>query len=201
MLYRDKKKSQPGGTSERKAPPKWSQKSAHVPHEKTHQVGGHDRVERLGLQHHAARHGVHQHLVDGDVGELGGDLGGDLVPEHHAVALGVALGHDGEEPAGAGARRLEREAHDPLDAVAREHGQLRGRLPGLPAVAPPALARVLALRVLAHDHPVQVARLAAPQRRLRAAEDLGRPHVRVLLEGLADGQAEAPERDVIGYVL
>ncbi|KAI9903736.1 hypothetical protein N3K66_000265 [Trichothecium roseum] len=160
-------------------------------------TNGDNGVEGLGLEHHPRGHGVDEHLVHGDVGEVFGDLGGYLIPQDHAVALGVALGDDGEEAAGPGPGGLEGEAHQPLDAVAGEDGDLGGRLPGLAAVGTPALARVLALAVLAHDDPVQVAGGAVPERGLRAGEDAGGTHVGVLLEGLADGQAEAPEGDMV----
>jgi hypothetical protein len=39
-----------------------------------------------------------------------------LVPEHHAVLLGVALGQAGVLPARTLAREVEGEAHDPLAA-------------------------------------------------------------------------------------
>jgi hypothetical protein len=164
------------------------------------QVGGDNGVKGLGLEDHAARHGVDEHLVLGDVGEVLGDLGGDLVPEHHTVALGVALGDDGQQLARALLRRLKGEADDALHGVAGEDGHLGRRLPGLAAVRPAALAGVLALAVLADDDPVQVARRAVAQGRLRAAEDLGGSHVGVLLEGLANGQSETPEGNVVRNV-
>ena len=82
----------------------------------TYQVRGNDCIETFGLQHHPTGHGIDEHFLDGDICEFLGDLGGDFVPEHHAVALGVALGHDGEMLAGPLLRDLEREADDALDA-------------------------------------------------------------------------------------
>ena len=64
----------------------------------------------------------------------------------------------------------------------------------------PAHAGVLALGVLAHDHPVQVLGLAALERRVDAGQDARGPHVGVLVEALADLQAQAPQRDVVGDV-
>jgi hypothetical protein len=60
-----------------------------------------------------------------------------------------------------------------------------------------ALAGVLAFAVFADDDPVEIARLAVAQRGLGALEDACWSHVGVLLEGLADGEAKTPERDVI----
>ena len=76
------------------------------------QVGRDDRVERLRLQRHAHGHGVDQHLVPGDVGKFLRDLGGDLVPHHHAVALRVRLGDHRQQLARPRLRQLEGEAHD-----------------------------------------------------------------------------------------
>ena len=45
----------------------------------------------------------------------------------------------------------------------------------------------LAFAVFANDDPVEVPRCAVTERGLGAAEDFGRSHVCVLLEGLADG--------------
>src|SRR3954453_14087205 len=59
-------------------------------------------------------------------------------------------------------------------------------------------ARVFTLGILAHDHPIDVA--PALERRLDARQHSRRPHVRVLVESLADRQAQAPERHVIGHV-
>ena len=67
-------------------------------------------------------------------------------------------------------------------------------------VRPAADAGVLALGVLAHDHPVEVVRAAALERRVDAGKDARRPDVGVLVEALADLQAQAPERDVVGDV-
>ena len=84
--------------------------------------------------------------------------------------------------------------------MARENSRLGRDLPCLSAVRASALSCVLAFAVLAHNHPVQRARGAVSQGRFGAAEDLGRTDVGVLLEGLADGEAKAPEGDVIGDV-
>ena len=69
-----------------------------------------------GLERHAHRHGVDQHLVPGHVRELLRDLGGDLVPHHHGVALRVRLRHDREQLARTRLGQLEREPHDALHA-------------------------------------------------------------------------------------
>lgn len=72
-----------------------------------------------------------------------------------------------------------------------------GYFPWLADVRPAALAGVLALAVFADDDPVEVAGAAVLQRGDGAPEDAGGADVGVLLEGLADGEAEAPEGDVV----
>src|SRR5438045_3133964 len=93
---------------------------------------------------------------------------------------------------------LEGEAVHALDAAAREGGHLDGDFSRQPVMYAAAGARVFTLGVLAHDHPVDVA--PAIERRLDAGQHSRRPHVRVLVEPLADRQAQAPERQVIGHV-
>ena len=68
---------------------------------------------------------------------------------------------------------------------------------GWPWCTRPPTPGVLALGVLAHDHPVEVRRRAALQRRVDAGQDARRPHVGVLVEALADLQPQAPQRDVV----
>lgn len=164
------------------------------------QVGRDDGIDTLGVQDHTGGHGIDQHLVHSDIGEVPGNLLGHLVPEDHPVALGIALGHDGQELARALLGRLEGKAHDALDAVAREDGDLGRAFPGLAGVRAAALTGVLTLAVLADDDPVEIAGVAFAQGRLRAAEDPGWSHIGVLLEGLADSQTETPEGNVVGNV-
>ena len=152
------------------------------------------------VAHHAHGHGVDQHLVPGDVRELARDLGGDLVPHHHAVALGVGLGDDGQELARPRAGQLEREAHDAGDAGAGEDHHLGADLLRQAAMRAAALAGVLALGVLAHDHPVELLGRDVAQRAGDPGQDAGRADVGVLVERLADREPQAPERDVVGHV-
>ena len=65
---------------------------------------------------------------------------------------------------------------------------------------PSADRRVLAFVVLAHDPEVDVAGLAAGERRADPGHQPHRPQVDVLLELPADRDQQAPERDVIGHV-
>jgi DNA-binding transcriptional LysR family regulator len=74
------------------------------------------------------------------------------------------------------------------------------RLDRVPFVHAPADTGIFAFRVLAHDHPVELARRAMFQRRFDAGEDARGPHVRVLVEALAALQPQAPQCDVVGDV-
>ena len=161
------------------------------------QVGRDDHVQALGLQHHARGHGVDQLLVGRDARKLGRGLGKHLVPQHHAVALRVGLGHQRQVPPGPALRQGEGEAHDPPAAGPREHRGLDADLLGQAAMHAPAGAGVLALRVLAHHDPVELARRDVAQRTRHARQQARRPDVGVLVEALADRQAQAPQRDVV----
>lgn len=62
------------------------------------------------------------------------------------------------------------------------------------------LTSVLAFAVLTDNHPIKVSDITVAQGRLCAAEDTRGTHIGVLLEGLADGETEAPEGDVVGNI-
>ncbi len=164
------------------------------------QVAGDDDIDALGLQHHARGHGVDQLAAPADIGIFLRHLGGDLVPHHHGVALRVGLGDDGELPPRPPLRQSEGKAHDAQHARAGEDRGLRRDFLGQAAMDAPAIAGIFALAVLAHDHPVEVARRAVAQRRRDARQHACRPHIGVLVEALADRQPQSPQRDVVGNV-
>jgi hypothetical protein len=60
-----------------------------------------------------------------------------------------------------------------------------------------AIAGIFALTVLADDEPVQSAGCEVAQGAADTRKDAGRPDIGVLVEALADRQAQAPQRDVI----
>lgn len=167
---------------------------------KTHQITRYNRIQTLRLQHHPRRHRINQHLINPDVRKLARQARRNLIPQHHPVALRIALRHHGQQLPWACLRRLERKPEDPLHAHPAEDGRLGGHFPGEAAVRATPLPRVLAFTVLAHNHPVETAHRAVAQGGAGAAEDPGRAHVSVLLEGLADGEPQAPEGNVIGDV-
>ena len=89
-------------------------------------------------------------------------------------------------------------AHHALDADAREDRRLHRHLDWQADVGPAADAGVLALGVLADDDEVDVARLLPGQRALDPRQEDAGAVAHVLLEALADRQAQAAQRDVIG---
>ena len=56
------------------------------------QVGRDHGIDAGRVEHHARRHGVDKHLLALDVGVILGHSRGNLVLEHHAMALRVAFG-------------------------------------------------------------------------------------------------------------
>ena len=84
--------------------------------------------------------------------------------------------------------------------MSREDADFGRYLPRLAYVRTAALTGVFALGVFADDNPVKGARLSIAERGGNAAEDFGRADVGVLLERLANGEAEAPKGDVVRNV-
>ena len=72
--------------------------------------------------------------------------------------------------------------------------------PRLADMRAPALTGILALGVFTDDDPVKSIRGKIGKWRDSAAEDTGGPDVCVLLEGLANGKTQTPERNVVGNV-
>ena len=139
-------------------------------------------------------HRVDEHALGLDVGVVGGDALEDVVPQDHAVLLGVALGDAGDLLAGAGAGQVEGEAHDALAADLGEQGGLDGDLAARAAAGEVAAAEagVLALAVLADDDPVQLGVVGLAQRALDAGQELHGADVGPLVEALADLAAAGP---------
>jgi hypothetical protein len=116
------------------------------------------------------------------------------------MPLRVRLGDDGEQFSRARLCQPEGVAHDALDADAGEDSDFRAYFLRQAAMHPPAAAGIFTFGVFTHDHPVEVAGPGMPQRRGDAGQDPGRPDVGVLVKALADRQAQAPQRDVIGNI-
>jgi hypothetical protein len=172
---------------------------AEVGEDVAEQVRAHDHVEALGEADEVRGEDVDVVLGGLDVGVALGHGGEALVPERHGVDDAVRLGGGGEVPALAGLRQVEGVAQHPVDAVAGEDALLDRHLAVGAGVEAAADLRVLALDVLAHDHEVDVAGLLAGERALHPVEQAHGPQVHVLVEVAADGDEQAPERDVVGH--
>ena len=137
-----------------------------------------------------------------DVGVVLRDALEDLVPQHHAVLLGVALGDAGDLLPGPGPGELEGEPDDPLAADLGEHRGLGGDLAGSarpPKLRPPkpAYSPSVFSRTTTQSRSVSSALrsgLVMPGR------NCDRAHVGPLVEALADAQAQPPQADVVGDV-
>src|SRR5688500_2261112 len=114
------------------------------------------------------------------------------------MALRVRLGDQRQMLARPLARQLEGETVHALDAFAREDRGFGGDLFGQSLVHAAAGARVLAFGVLAHDHPVDF--ICILHVTLNSRKKARGPHIGVLVEALADRQAQTPERDMVGHV-
>lgn len=145
------------------------------------EVGRHDGVQALRPQHHPDRHGVHQHLVRLDLRVLRRELAEDLVPEHHAVPLRVALGHHGEFAPRPRCGRLEGKAHRALDARPREDGDVGRDGEWCVVVRCPALSCVLSLAVFTYHDPIQRSVLEVLEGGAQAGEQSDRSNVHVLV--------------------
>ena len=101
----------------------------------------------------------------------------------------------GRERASPKAKRMMRSTPARVNmatSVAASSGRPRCTRPPTPAYSP--------FRVLAHDHPVEFRAADAAQRAGDAGQDARRAHVGVLVERLADGEPQSPQRDVVGNV-
>jgi len=129
----------------------------------SYQVCGDNSVQRFRLKYHATCHSIHKHLVALDIWEVFGDLCCDLIPQHHPVPLRVALGDHSQELPWSLLRDLKGEADQSFDTMAGKYGDFRCSLPWLATMRSTSLTCVFTFRVLANDHPVQIAMLGFPE--------------------------------------
>ena len=121
-----------------------------------------------------------------------------LVPVWHRDRDAVRLGRRRDPAAPLLARQLEGVAHDAVDAGSRHDGFLHHELAIGAGKHPPAHRGILALGVLAHDDVVDVAALAARERRGHARHQPDRADIRVLVEFPPHGDQGTPQRDMVG---
>src|SRR5215212_5292363 len=162
----------------------------HLREDVAEEVGAHDHVEALGVEHEAGGEGVGVHEGGLDVRMLFADLAEDLVEEWHGYADAVGLRRPHEAPASSPGLLIG-VAYDPLHAAPGEDALLDDYLVRRAPVHATAEVRVLALRVLPNHGHVQGAR--PRERALDAAQEARRAQVDVLVEAPSDGEKEAPE--------
>ena len=168
---------------------------AQVGQDVAEQVRRHHHVQRLGCQHHPGGQRVDVIGGDLDLGIFGGDLAGDLVPEHHGMALRVRLG-DRSQSSRPPLRLFEAKAQDAFDPGAGEDRGLDRDLVRGALMQPAAGASVFAFGVLADAQDVEA---ALSQRPLDPAQQPVRPDIGVLHEGLADRQQQTVKRDRVRH--
>jgi hypothetical protein len=159
-------------------------------------IRGNNNVHALWLVHHPDRHCIDKHLVMlNDSLVLLGDVVKHLVPQHHTVPLGIALRHHGQLLPRPRLSRLERKSHDSLNSNISEDSHFSGNSILLMAMRSASLARILALRVLSHDYPIEQLRilLALFKRALRARQNPRRPHIYKLVELFSNRQDHIPQ--------
>src|SRR5262249_19460288 len=144
-------------------------------------------IERVRTANEVHRGSIHQQRFSSDARELFGDSLERAIPKHHAEALRIRLGDGGYQLLLVTLHgKLEGEADDALDAAAREDRRLNRDLVRLVMINESTYLRVLAFRVLAHDHHVDVARVPARERRFHTLVEHSRTYVRILVERSAD---------------
>ena len=178
-------------------PERASQRRREVRQDVSMQVGRDDRIQRLRLHGHSHGHRVDQHLVPRHVRKILGDLGGNLIPHHHGMALRVALGHHREQLARTRLGQLEGEANDPVHSGSRHDGDVGGHLFRQAPMDAATYAGIFAFGVLAHDDPVQFRTGDMTQRAGDARQNPGRTNVGILIKRLADRQTQTPQGDVV----
>ncbi len=122
-----------------------------------------------------------------------------LVPVRHRDRDAVRFGRGGHVLRRAPSRELERELHDPVDALAREHRFLEHDFALGAFEHPAAHRRILAFGVLADDDEIDVARLAIRERRRDSRHQTARPQVHVLVEAAPELDQRSPKRDMVGH--
>src|SRR6476469_2712735 len=96
------------------------ERAAKIGQEIAEEVRADHDIERLRLEHEPGGHGIDEPLLGGYLWIFGRDPAEDLVPERHAVLLGIALGHARYLSLRARHREVECVADDTFAAVRGE---------------------------------------------------------------------------------
>ena len=113
------------------------------------------------------------------------------------MTLRVGFGDHSQALARTLHRQFAGKAADALDAGAGEDRNVDARLQRQPGMHAAADAGIFALGVLTHDHPVDLFGKLRPQRPLHAGHKPCRADIGELVEALADGKAQLPERNMV----
>ena len=162
------------------------------------QVGRHDHIQSGWLKHHARGNGIDEFFVDFHIREVLGHLVEDLIPQHHAMALGVGLSDHSQVLARTALGQLESKTVDTLNTGTGEHRDFSGHFFWQATVYASAVARVLTFRVFTHHDPVDL--ITIVQRAFNARKHAGRTYVCVLVKALANRQTQSPQRNVVRNV-
>ena len=165
------------------------------------QVAGDHDVECVGPPDEVHAGGVHQQRPGLDIGiALRHRLEGP-VPDQHAVALGIGLGHRGYVPRfAAPSGKIEGVGYHPLATPPGEDTRLNTDFLGEAHILEASHVRVLALGILSDHHHVDVARAPPSQGRCDAGVEDTWTLADVLIEGAADGQQQSIQGDVVLYI-
>ena len=87
-----------------------------------------------------------------------------------------------------------------VDAGPGENGHLGAHLLRQAAMRAATVAGIFAFGILAHDHPIEIIRPDITERRGNSRQNFRRPHIRILVEALADRQPQAPERHMVRHI-
>ncbi|KAI6748166.1 hypothetical protein HG531_008708 [Fusarium graminearum] len=117
-------------------------------------------INTLRLQNHLGSHSINQHLLHRHIRKILSDLSSDLIPQHHAITLSIALCNNSQMLPRSLLRNLKGKANKPVDGVACEDGDFGSHLPWMTTMRSTALTCVFAFAVLADDDPVKITGLA-----------------------------------------
>src|SRR5215469_6440515 len=116
------------------------------------------------------------------------------------MSLRVGFANDGKQLARSLPSELEGVPQNTRHATASEDGDIGRDFLGKTAMRTAALAGIFTFRVFPDDDPVQVGGRAVTQGRPESWQEPRGTEIHVLIEALADGQAQTPGRDMVGNI-
>ncbi len=116
------------------------------------------------------------------------------------MALGVGFGDDGQFLARPRPGNVAGKAGDPLDAGPGKDRHIHADLDRQAAMRTAAHPGIFTFGIFADDDPIDGLAEIRPQRANDAGQQLRRPHIGELIEALADGEAQAPQRQGVRQI-